>query len=443
MRRTLIHCGTIITMDAQNTLLRDGYIGIEGQNIAFITQERPEIEAPYDEMIDATQMAVLPGLIDIHTHVCGSLFKGMLEDLPDGFYKAALPMEDQLTPERIYALSLLGASECLLGGITLINDLYHGMDSTARAVHALGMRAVLATKIFETDLARLQYRDYTRDPDAGWRRVEENIALIETWHQKGDGRILCKFGPHATDTVSLELARKIARLAETYGVGCHIHAAQMPQEVDFLRETYGLTPIEYLRESGLLRQNTTIAHCLHITPGDMALLAESGAMLAHCPDMNGNKGGPLAPMREIYAKGICVGYGTDWTGSDLWSTMRMGVTVGRLLGCAQTERNALDALRRCTILPARHLGLDHLIGSLEVGKRADLVMVDLRSPNLCPMGDDPIATLVYNANCHDVHSVMVDGEMLVKERKLTRLSLRDVLREGQRAADAIRADASV
>lgn len=155
MRRTLIHCGTIITMDAQNTLLRDGYIGIEGQNIAFITQERPEIEAPYDEMIDATQMAVLPGLIDIHTHVCGSLFKGMLEDLPDGFYKAALPMEDQLTPERIYALSLLGASECLLGGITLINDLYHGMDSTARAVHALGMRAVLATKIFETDLARL------------------------------------------------------------------------------------------------------------------------------------------------------------------------------------------------------------------------------------------------------------------------------------------------
>ena len=236
MKRILIRNGWIVTMDNENRIIRNGCIEIKGKNIQRIFSDESGVHPEeYDQVLDASHMVVLPGLIDIHTHVCGSLFKGMLEDTPNGFYGKALPMEDRLTPEWIYRLSLLGAAECLMGGITMINDLYHGMECTAQALLDLGMRGVVATKIFETDLARIQYRDYTRNRAAGQRRLEENIALIEKFHGKGDGRILCKFGPHATDTVSLELAKRIALLGEKYNVGFHIHAAQMPQEVSFLK----------------------------------------------------------------------------------------------------------------------------------------------------------------------------------------------------------------
>lgn len=439
MKRTLIRGGWIVTIDRENTVIQNGCIEIYGNTIQSVAQTSPSGETgQYDEIIDATNMIILPGLVDVHTHVCGALFKSMLEDESDGFYKTALPMEDRLTPEFVYHLSLLGAAECLLGGITTINDLYHSMDGTARAILDLGMRGVLAWKIFETNLAGIQHRDYTRDYAAGQRRLEQNITLIEKYHQKGDGRILCKFGPHATDTVSLKLAKQIALLGEEYRVGYHIHVAQMPQEVSFLREKYNLTPVEYLRESGLMRKNTTVAHCLHVTDGDISMLAQGGVTLAHCPDMNGNKGGPLAPIKKLYDAKVNVGYGTDWVSSDLWSTMRMGITVGRLLGCSQLERNALDALRRCTILPARHLGLDHMIGSLEAGKRADLIMVDTRHPNLCPLYGNPVASAVYYANSHDVDTVMVDGRILVRDKRLRSMDLNAIMSEAQAVAGYIR-----
>lgn len=429
MKRILIKAAWIITMNEQNDVIKNGFIELNGNTISRIgTYKQGEMdERFYDEIIEAPHMAVLPGLVNIHTHVCGNLFKGMLEDTVDGFYKLALPMEDQLTSEYVYQLSLLGAAECLMGGTTLINDLYHRASDTARAIDLLGMRAVLANKIYETDLSRIQYRDYTRDHAAGQRRLDENIALIEKYHMKGDGRITCKFGPHATDTVSLELAKQIGRLGEKYGVGYHVHAAQMPQEVDFLREKYNLSPIEYLQESGLLNKNTTVAHCLHVNDSDIALLAKGGAMLAHCPDMNGNKGGPLAPMKKMYDAGVQVAYGTDWTASDLWSTMRMGVTVGKLFGCSQLERNATDALRRCTILPARHLGLDHMVGSLEAGKRADLILVDTNHPSLCSIHGDIVPTLVYNACARDVDTVMVDGQILVRNKQLVCMDMHQIL----------------
>lgn len=439
MKRILIRNGWIVTMDNENRIIRNGCIEIKGKNIQRIFSDESGVHPEeYDQVLDASHMVVLPGLIDIHTHVCGSLFKGMLEDTPNGFYGKALPMEDRLTPEWIYRLSLLGAAECLMGGITMINDLYHGMECTAQALLDLGMRGVVATKIFETDLARIQYRDYTRNRAAGQRRLEENIALIEKFHGKGDGRILCKFGPHATDTVSLELAKRIALLGEKYNVGFHIHAAQMPQEVSFLKEEYGLTPIEYLCESGLMGKRTTVAHCLHVSDSDIRLLASGGATLAHCPDMNGNKGGPLAPMDKMYAAGVSVGYGTDWTSSDLFSTMRMGITVGRLFGGSQAHHNALDALRRCTIDAARHLEVDRITGSLEEGKRADMVLVDLRKAHLCPVHDDPVSTVVYNANCNDVHSVLVDGKLLVEGGRLRSMDLDDIMNGAQEAADYIR-----
>lgn len=438
MRKTYIRCGWIITMNDENTVIRDGCIEISGKWLHRIHTDTINIFPKEDiVVIDAPHMVALPGLIDIHTHVCGNLFKGLLEDARDGFYSLALPMEKRLTPEFVYSLSLSGAAECLMGGITMVNDMYHCALSTAQAIDDLGMRGVVAGKIYEADLTRLQYCDHTFNRATGQHRLEENIALIEKYGSGTNDRIFCRFGPHATDTISLDLAKKISLLMEKYNVGCHIHAAQSQREVDFLREAYNLSAIEFLEESGLLCNRTTAAHCLYVDDTDISLLARGGVTLAHCPDMNGSKSGPLAPIYKLYKHNVSIAYGTDWTNSDLWSTMRMGIAVGRLSGCSSDERNALDALRRCTILPARHLGVDHLVGSLEAGKRADLILVDLHHPGLCPIHDDPIATLVYNATARDVDTVIVDGRILVNNKQLISMDSDAIIANAQRVAQHI------
>ncbi|MBQ3092295.1 MAG: amidohydrolase family protein, partial [Clostridia bacterium] len=185
MKTTLIKNGIIITVDAADTVWQKGWIRIEDQRIAAMGEgEAPEAQPDW-QVIDARNKAVLPGIVDVHTHVCGSLFKGMTEDAHNGFYGLALPMERLLTPENTYTLSLLGAAECLLAGVTCICDIYHYMRDTARAVRDLGLRGVLAHKIIETDLAGIQHGDYTRIPAKGRARVEENVRLIEEYHGKG------------------------------------------------------------------------------------------------------------------------------------------------------------------------------------------------------------------------------------------------------------------
>jgi len=439
VKTTLIKNGIIITVDAADTVWQKGWIRIEDQRIAAMGEgEAPEAQPDW-QVIDARNKAVLPGIVDVHTHVCGSLFKGMTEDAHNGFYGLALPMERLLTPENTYTLSLLGAAECLLAGVTCICDIYHYMRDTARAVRDLGLRGVLAHKIIETDLAGIQHGDYTRIPAEGRARVEENVRLIEEYHGKGDGRITCKFGPHATDTVSVELAREIAALGRQYGVGFHTHVAQKPQEVAFLRETYGMTPVEYLCETGLMGHDLTAAHCFFIDDHDITLLAEGGCTVAHCAEMGGKRG-CLMPAQKMYAAGVRVSFGTDWVTMDPWTNMRSAIIVDRIAGCSIDEMNARIALRKSTIEPAIHLGLGDSIGSLEVGKQADLLLVDLDKPRLRPVFDQPVSTLVYNANGADVDTVMVAGEILVEHGTLCRTDLSALLQDAQQVAAGIYRD---
>lgn len=435
----LIHGGAVITMDDADTVWQKGWVLLEGDRIREMGEGEPPQAPQGAQVLDASHMAVLPGIVDVHTHVCGSLFKGMTEDSPNGFYGFALPMERLLTPERTYTLSLLGAAECLTAGVTCINDIYHFMRDTARAVCQLGMRGVLAHKIIETDLAKIQYGDYTRIPQEGAARVEENVRLIEEFHGAGEGRITCKFGPHATDTVSVELARRIKELGDRYGVGFHTHVAQKPQEVDFLREKYGLTPVEYLVETGLMGENLTAAHCIYTTEKDIGLLAKGGCTVAHCAEMSGKRGN-LMPVKQMYDAGVRVSFGTDWVTMDPWTNMRTAIVVDRIGGCTLDDVNARTALRKSTIEPARHLGLGNEIGSLEPGKKADLILVDLDSPALRPVFDDPVATVVYNACRGDVDTVLVDGRVLVQGGRLLSCDMGELLRDGQRVADDIYAD---
>ena len=433
---TLIKNAVVLTVDPADTVWLRGWVLVQGERIA----KMGEGDAPAPEegwrVIDAAGKAVMPGIVDVHTHVCGSLFKGMTEDAANGFYGLALPMERLLTEENTYTLSLLGAAECLLAGVTCINDIYHYMRDTARAVAQLGLRGVLAHKFIETDLAKIQYGDYPRLPAEGAARVEENVRLIEEWHGKAGGRITCKFGPHATDTVSVGLAKRIADLGRKYRVGFHTHVAQKPQEVQFLRESIGMTPVEYLCETGLMGEDLTAAHCIYTDHRDIQLLAKGGCMVAHCAEMSGKRGN-LMPVQKMYAAGVKVGLGTDWVTMDPWTNLRTAIVVDRIGGCSLEEMNARLALRRATIEPARHLGLGEEIGSLEPGKKADLLLLDLASPSLRPIFDDPAATIAYNAGRGDVELVMVDGEILVEDHRLLRCEEAELLADGQQVAEEI------
>ncbi len=434
-KKTLIKNSILITVDAEDTIYQRGWILLEGERIADLGEGDPAPELKADEVVDASGMAVLPGIVDVHTHVCGSLFKAMTEDPVGAFYGLALPMEKLLTPEYTYVLSMLGAIECLKAGVTCINDVYHYMRSTARAIDELGMRGVLAQKIIETDLATIQFNDYTRIPEEGRARVEENCRLIEEYHGR-DGRIFCKFGPHATDTVSVELAKRIKELGDFYHVGFHTHVAQKTNEVEFLKETYGLTPVEYLCETGLMGEDLVAAHCVYTTDHDLALIEKGGATIAHCAEMTGKRG-QFPALDKIYKSGIRMAYGTDWVTMDPWTNMRISIIVARMSGCSVECPDAHEALRRSTIIAAKALGLDDRIGSLEKGKQADIVLMDMQSANLTPVFDDPVATLVYNANRHDVDSVWVAGKPLVRGRKLLCADEAEILRDGQQIAGRI------
>ena len=436
MSRTLIKNGIIITVNASDEVISKGWVLIEDDKIMDIGVGQPPKLMNIEKTIDATGKAVLPGIVDIHTHVCGSLFKGMTEDPGDGLYRFAMPMERLLTPESTYELSMLGCAECLTGGVTCINDIYHFMRATARAVDDIGMRGVLAHKIIEVDLTKIQYGDYTRIPVEGRARVEENILLIEEYHKKKDGRILCKFGPHATDTVSMELAKDIKVLGDKYGVGFHIHVAQKKQEFTFLKSEYGLTPVEYLRETGLLGETTVAAHCQYINENDMKLLADSKTNFAFCAEITA-KCGAVTQLTKTLHSGVRISFGTDWVTMDPWTNMRIAIMMMRLDGCTNEEINARVALRKSTIEPAIHLGLGDQIGSIERGKQADIIMIDLGAPNLTPIFYDPTSTIVYNANRSDVDTVMIAGNILVEEKKLKNMDMKEIMRNAQKVASSI------
>lgn len=432
----LFEHGCIITENPQEEVIRDGWLLVsEGKILGLGEGDYPGPILP-DRRVQAAGHAILPGIVDYHTHVCGSLFKGLTEDVDNGFYKLALPMEDVLTHDAVYTMSLLGILEALKGGVTLINDLYHYMDATAQAVADMGVRGVLAHKIIERNLANLCRQDYTLLPEEGQRRLADGVALVEKWHNTHNGRILCKLGPHATDTISVALAKQIVDEGHRLGVGFHIHVSQKQQEVNFLRETYGLTPVEYLEETGLLGPDTVAAHCKFLTPHDMQLLRESGLVFAHCCETSGKRGA-LPPMKAVMDAGVGFCLGTDWLTTDPWTNMRITVIADRLLGCTTQDMNAAKAFRKSTIEAACALGLGDRIGSLEAGKEADLVMLSLRSPNLVPMYEDPVATIVYNANRHDVKLVMVQGEILVEDGALTRMDEGQILAEGQQVATCL------
>ncbi len=360
---------------------------------------------------------LLPGLINTHTHTPMWLFRGLTEDVPRGEWLGGRmrPLERQVTPEDLKTAALAGCVELLMNGVTTIADRYAHMATIVEGVAASGLRAIVANSLYD---------------DGAQEALATTERLIE--HVSGTPRVTVGIGPHATDTCGPEVLRRVRALADRTGARVFIHLAQSQAEVSARDDCAA-----YLDDLGLLGPDVVVAHCTYLTPDQAERVGRRGTAVAHCPSSNAKLEARIAPIGSLRASGAVVGLGTDAAscnnGMDLFEEMKLASLLNKVAADDPAMLTTTEVLRMATIDGARALGLDRQIGSLEVGKRADLIAVRTSSARVQPWHDDA-ANLVYAARGSDVSAVWIDGEQLLREGKPTRLDAGTALSKAVEAA---------
>ncbi len=426
MADILIKDGYIITMDAQRRILERGSVAIKGDKITAVGKD---VQERADTVIDARGKAVLPGLINAHTHLSMTLLRGVADDMPlmEWLETKIWPIEKNLTAQDSYLGALLGCLEMIKSGTTCFADQYFFMQDVARAVEEAGLRAMLSYGIIEMD-----------DPKRRESELRAGEKLVKTCQGAAGGRIQTMFGPHAAYTCSPECLMQVKELAKKYKVGIHTHISETQDEVDKITKKYGKRPVDHLDSIGFLGPEVLAAHCIWLTEKEIAVIRKQGVKPVHNPVSNMKTASGVAPVPEMLAAGIPVALGTDGAASnnslDMFSEMKFAALLSKAHKLDPTALPAQVVLEMATINGAIALGLQDKIGSLEVGKKADIVMVDMKKPHLAPL-HNVISHLVYSAVGGDVDTVVVDGKVLMRERGVLTLDEVKVLEETQKAAD--------
>lgn len=450
MARTVIERGYVIPV-ASNEVIEDGVVAIDGARINYAGTRSGFDAVAFrpDTIIDATGKAVLPGLVNTHTHLIGAYIKALTEDVPGkansaGLYKRGFPVVAKAQPDDFYWGCLTHGMEMVMTGTTTLSNTWNDEKLTGPAVRDLGVRAVLSEMIWGLDYTLLSAAAMDRpwQPEKVARGLDAAVELYETWHGKEDGRITTRISPAGPGYCSDEAIVKCRDLAAKLGVGLNIHIAEVPGETEFVLKQYGKRPIELGKELGVLGPGTIAFHCVYLSDSDIEIFAHSGTKLSHT-SFHVPKRGYFPPMEKVYAAGIDVSFGSDWCSNDLWKFMRAGILIPRAMTGDVGMLSGYDALRMATLGGARALGMESEIGTLEAGKKADLILVDVMTPWCNPIfRENLITNLVFNANGSDVTDVFVDGRRIVKDGDMTTLDRLAVLKETQRRAERIWALAS-
>ncbi|MCF7754830.1 amidohydrolase [Paenibacillus xylanexedens] len=415
----LIQQATILTMkDADAPFMGD--IRVEGDRIVQIANHIPP--QPEDEIIDGRNKVAMPGLINAHQHTPMSLLRGFSDDLKlmNWLERKMLPAEARMNPEDIYWGAKLSIAEMIRSGTTAFADMYIHMNEIADAVKQTGMRASLT-------------RGMVFMEDDGGRRLQEAIDLVKRWSGAADGRITTMYGPHSPYTCPVEPLREVIALAVTEDIPLHIHLAETKEEVVKIRERYGMTPTEYLEEAGMFEQaHVLLAHGVHLNRRDISRLKGMRGGVAHNPVSNLKLGCGIAPITEMLAQGINVGIGTDGAGSattvDMFEEIKAATWLQKLDYGDPTRLPAKDVLSMATRGSASLLGLQDEVGMLEVGRKADLILIDLAKPHLQPVHEVE-SLLAYSVNGADVDTTIVNGQILMRGRKLLTIDEDELYRE--------------
>ena len=417
MSSTLFHGATIVTMDDEMAVL-EGSVGVRDGRIVSVGAEAA---GPWDRTINAGGAYLLPGFIQTHVHLCQTLFRGFADDMPllDWLKRRVWPMEAAHRSDTLRASTRLAAAELQLSGTTtvLTMETVHDTDVVFDALIETGLRAVVGKCMMDAnDEVPRRLREETR------ASVDESAALQARWNGAANGRLRAAYAPRFAVSCSRELLEAVAHLAKQEGAIVHTHASENRDEVELVRQlSGGFSNLEYLADTGLATPHLCAAHCVWVSEAEQVLLAERDVKVLHCPGSNLKLGSGIAPVTEMLARGISVSLGADGAACnnrlDMFDEIRLAATlqaVRRTPGALP----ARTALRMATREGARALGMESELGSIEPGKRADIILVGRGAAHMAPDAD-PWSTLAYAARGSDVQLTMIDGHVVMEESAVT------------------------
>jgi 5-methylthioadenosine/S-adenosylhomocysteine deaminase len=437
-RRTVsivVRNGTVVTVDANRRVIPRGSVAIDGRDIVAVdTADGIAARFTGRETIDAAGAVVMPGLVNTHTHAPMVLFRGLADDLAlmDWLQKYIFPAEAKtVSPEFVRAGTRLAALEMIESGTTTYADMYYFEEEVARATRAAGLRGVLGETIIQFPA-----------PDA--KTPAESLARVERFAREfaGDELITAAVAPHSMYTLDGDTLKACRALADRLQIPVIIHLAETKDEIKTSDEKYHATPTAYLESLGFWGPRTLAAHAVHVTPADIAILAARHVGVSHNPESNMKLASGIAPVEAMRKAGVAVGLGTDGAASnndlDMFEAMRQAAFLHKLVAGDPRAIPAPVALEMATIEGARAMGMEHEIGSLEAGKRADLLVVSMASARQTPMYD-PVSHIVYVTHGDDVQTTIVNGKVLMRDRKVLTLDRRQVLADARLFAEKVRA----
>jgi 5-methylthioadenosine/S-adenosylhomocysteine deaminase len=424
----IVRGGTIVTMDAGRRVIEDGAVAVRGGRIVAIGK-RADIERGYSarEVIDATGRVVMPGLINGHTHVPMTLFRGLADDLDlnEWLTKYIFPAEAKnVSEEFVRAGTRLGLAEMIRGGTTTYCDMYYFEDAVADETARAGLRGVLGETVIDFPVA---------DNKTHEQAMAYTERFVAKW--KNDKLITPAIAPHAPYTVSEEHLRDVAAFSKRTNAPIVIHVAETRKEVEDITRDHGASPFDYLARIGFLSDRVIAAHGVHVTDEEIGLIKRFGVGVVHNPQSNMKLASGVAPVPQYLRADVALGLGTDGAASNndlsMWEEMDTAAKLHKVATFDPKVVTALEAVEMATVRGARALHMEREIGSIEEGKRADLIVVDMDDLNQVPLYN-VYSQLVYATKAADVRTVVVEGRVLMRDRKLLTLD-EDAIKRDARA----------
>lgn len=419
MKKSIINV-RIITMDENMKEYKNGFLTIDGDIISNLGDMDSFHEE--GEVIDGKQGILMPGMINTHSHLAMIPFRSLGDDVNDRLRRFLLPLENQFMNAKLaYYASKYAMCEMLLGGVTTVLDMYYFENEVAKAVDEMHMRAILGETVMDSKTCD------SSESEGGFVYAEN---FIKQW--RGHKLIIPCIAPHATNTNTIEGLKRAKRLSQMYQVPITMHVSEMDYEMEYFKEKYYMTPIEFLYSIGLLDKQLIAAHCIHLTDQDMELLKVNEVGVAHCIGSNTKSAKGVAAVKEMLESGIKVSLGTDGATSgntlDILSQFKLFADFHKLKNHDRSVFPACEIVKLGTMEGARVLHLENKVGSLEIGKQADLVLIETESVNMFPIFN-PYSVLVYSAISSNVDTVFVAGRCLVKNKKLVEVDINQVRNE--------------
>jgi 5-methylthioadenosine/S-adenosylhomocysteine deaminase len=430
----LLRGGTILTLDKDDRVIEKGALAIRSGRIAGIGPEK-EIAGRFSarKTLDLEGKIAMPGLINTHAHSAMALLRGVADDkaLEEWLRDFIFPLEERFVDEE-FALSgsLLACAEMALGGTTTFCDMYFQEKETGKAAEKVGLRAVIGEGIVALG----------EEEDRVWKRKKALTAVLSK-EFAGSSLVSVAVEPHSPYTCSADVLQKAKEFARKEKLLYVIHLAETKQELDAFKKEKEMTPVAYLDSLGVLDADTLCAHCVWLEKGDFALLRQRQVKISHCPQSNMKLGSGIAPVARMLHEGLTVSLGTDSCASnntlDMLAEMKSAALLGKVAALDPSVLSAREIVRMATIEGAKALGLEGEIGSLEAGKKADIITLDPSRPHLTPVYDY-YSHLVYCANGCDVCDSIIDGKLVMENRQLKTVRLGSILRDAETIARRIR-----